>query len=97
MGRSAPAPRACSVEALQQEGRAIGPLLVQYLIQRFDPFGSFARVQVDNTFGEFLVHGVIFIIATASKGRDGGLVRWPASIFLRTKPISLLFSETSKK
>ena len=53
-------------EALQQECRAIRPLLVQYLIQRFDPFGGFARVQVDNTFGEFLVHGIIFIIVNAA-------------------------------
>ena len=45
-------------EALQQEGGAIRPLLVQYLFQRFDPFGGFARVQVDNAFSEFLVHGM---------------------------------------
>jgi hypothetical protein len=55
-------------KALQQECRAVRSLLVQYLIQRFDPFGGFARVQVDNTFSEFLVHGVIFIIVNVAGG-----------------------------
>ena len=57
-------------EALQKKRSTVRPLLVQNLSQRFGPFGRFARVQVHNTFGEFLVHEVIFIIVNAGAPRS---------------------------
>ena len=70
MGRSDARAARLLGEALQQKCGAVRPLLVQYLIQRLDPFGGFARVQVNNTFSEFLVHEVIFIIVNAGAPRS---------------------------